>query len=301
MVKKKNEDAGPVVPLQTELFRADLTEWPCKDDLHSMAHPIFAIRKTRSTEIRTYTHAGATVKIIPSAIGPATIWDKDLLLFAGSQILEGKRLGRVPSRTVLIATYDFLEGTERSFSGTAYKNILDMLRRLKGTYLEGVATTDTDLPKKEKTKSFSLIEDYEITRESKTGKITETKVTLSEWLYNALMTYDVLTIDHGYFKLEGGLERRLYELGRKHLGKNAIWKCDIEKLMEKCGNDCTDRRFRFELRKIIQADELPRMRLALDKRENKAVFYTRDQDALLRHLADNELDKWFFSLDRVAA
>lgn len=294
----KNKNNAQAERLQTELFRADLTEWPCKDDLHSMAHPIFAIRKSRSTEIRSYTDGDRTVKIIPSAIGPATIWDKDLLLFAGSQILEGVRLGRAPSRAVLISTYDFLDGTERSDSGTAYKNILDMLRRLKGTYLEGVSTANTESGVKEKTKSFSLIEDYEITRESKTGKIAETKVTLSEWLYSALLTYDVLTIDHGYFKLEGGLDRRLYELGRKHLGKGLIWKCDLVKLMEKCGSECTPRRFRFELRKIIQADDLPRMRIAIDGKDNKAVFYTRDNDAFIKYLADNALDQWFFSLDR---
>ena len=107
-------------PLQTELFRANLSEWPCKDDLHSMSNPLFSIRKSKSTEIRTYTHDGRTVKIIPSSIGPASIWDKDLLLFAGSQILEGVRLGCTPSRTVIISTYDFIGGTERSDSATAY-------------------------------------------------------------------------------------------------------------------------------------------------------------------------------------
>lgn len=287
-----------VEPLQSELFRANLSEWPCKDDLHSMSNPLFSIRKSKSTEIRTYTHDGKTVKIIPSSIGPASIWDKDLLLFAGSQLLEGVRLGRAPSRTVIISTYDFIGGTERSDSATAYKNVLDMLRRLKGTYLEGITTITTEAGTKEKTKSFSLIEDYEITKESKTGKIAETKVTLSEWLYTALMSYDVLTIDHDYFKLKGGLERRLYELGRKHMGDKPIWKCDLGKLMEKCGNECTLRRFRFELRKVIQADELPRMRLAIDGREGRAVFYTRDDTAMVQYLADNNLDEWFFSLDR---
>jgi plasmid replication initiation protein len=49
------------------------------------------------------------------------------------------------------------------------------------------------------------------------------EVTLSEWLYNAVAAREVLTLNRDYFRLGGALERRLYEVARKHCGRQAKW------------------------------------------------------------------------------
>ena len=49
------------------------------------------------------------------------------------------------------------------------------------------------------------------------------EVTLSEWLYNAVLGKEVLTISRDYFRLRKPIERRLYELARKHCGNQEKW------------------------------------------------------------------------------
>ncbi len=59
------------------------------------------------------------------------------------------------------------------------------------------------------------------------------KMTLSEWLYNAVAAREVLTLNRDYFRLDGGLERRLYELARKHCGQQTKWAVRMELLHKK--------------------------------------------------------------------
>jgi hypothetical protein len=95
-----------------------------------------------------------------------------------------------------------------------------MLRRLKGTQIETNIVTGGE----EQTKGFGWIHDYTITKKTGNGKgVLECIVQISDWMYNALLHYEVLTIDRRYFALRMPLERRLYELARKHVGNKAIW------------------------------------------------------------------------------
>lgn len=287
----------PVV--QTELFSANLIEWPVKDDLASMEFPLFSLSKKPDTKIREYENPTTRkrVRVTPSVLGAATVFDKDLLLYIGSQIIEGRQSGLPVSRVVKIDTYAFLIGTARNPGGNAYENILDMLRRLKGTTIETNIVTGGV----EQTRGFGWIEDYEVTRRGKTGKgVLEAKVTVSQWLYNALLHFEVLTIHRRYFELGQALERRLYELGRKHTGDKAIWKCDIEILRQKSGSSQSIRHFRAEVRNIIKNDALPDYRVALDSRSTpqRVVFYTRNNLTLIEEL--NRIDgyAWFEQLER---
>ena len=56
------------------------------------------------------------------------------------------------------------------------------------------------------------------------------EVSLSEWVFNAISAREVLTLHRNYFRLRKPLERRLYEIGRKHCGQASEWKISLEKL-----------------------------------------------------------------------
>jgi plasmid replication initiation protein len=56
------------------------------------------------------------------------------------------------------------------------------------------------------------------------------EVKLSDWLYNAIVNFEVLTLHRDYFRLDGGLERRVYELCRKHCGHQTTWSIGLELL-----------------------------------------------------------------------
>ena len=45
------------------------------------------------------------------------------------------------------------------------------------------------------------------------------EVTLCEWLFRAIESAEVLPISRDYFRLRRPLDRRLYELARKHCGQ----------------------------------------------------------------------------------
>jgi plasmid replication initiation protein len=55
-----------------------------------MEHPLFSLSKSPDLNIRVYEHNGSSITITPSANGLATIWDKDVLLFAISSLVEAQ-------------------------------------------------------------------------------------------------------------------------------------------------------------------------------------------------------------------
>ena len=77
-------DKEPLLPdrhRQLDFFVCDILDANPKDDLGSMEHPLFTLSKNPDTRIRLYEHNGNTVKIVPSALGLATIFDKDILIY----------------------------------------------------------------------------------------------------------------------------------------------------------------------------------------------------------------------------
>lgn len=65
---------------------------------------------------------------------------------------------------------------------------------------------------------------------------------------------DVLTLSRRYFFLRKPLERRLYELARKHCGQQREWRIGLEALREKCGSGSTPKEFKRLVGKIIEDD-----------------------------------------------
>ena len=89
-----------------------------------------------------------------------------------------------------------------------------------------------------------------------------------------------MTISRDYFRLRKPLERRLYELARKHCGRQPEWKITLDHLREKCGALSPLKNFRFQLRSITQANHLPDYTLSLDN--NNVVTFT-NRRCLVQH------------------
>src|SRR6516225_10760514 len=83
-----------------DFFVADILDWALKDDRASMEHPMFSLAKKPDTRIKRYEHNGVSVTITPSVLGIATIWDKDILIYTVSQLVEALNRGQPISRTV---------------------------------------------------------------------------------------------------------------------------------------------------------------------------------------------------------
>ena len=96
-------------------------------------------------------------------------------------------------------------------------------------------------------------------------------VTLSDWLFRAVQARSVLTLSRAYFRLRRPLERRIYELSRKHCGRQPAWRISLPVLMKKAGSTSPRRVFRAMLREIIAADHLPEYTLAEEPGDILAV------------------------------
>lgn len=236
-----------------DFFLCDMFGAIPKDDIATMEHPMFSLSTRPDRRILNYTHNGTDVTVTPSVRGLATIHDKDILIFCISQLMAGLNMGRTVARTLTLRAHDLLMATNRGTSGDAYQRLRDAFERLAGTRI----TTNIVTGNHEVTSGFGLIESWEIVRHTRAGRMVSVSVTLSEWLYRAVMSKSVLTLNRDYFRLRKPLERRIYELARKHCGRQNSWRVSVGTLLKKSGSASPRRVFRAMLREMIAKDHLP--------------------------------------------
>ncbi|MGR3573096.1 replication initiator protein A [Brevirhabdus sp.] len=241
-----------------DFFLCDVFDAIPKDDIASMEHPLFSLGTRPDRRILDYTHNGTQIQVVPSVKGLATIHDKDILIFCISQLMAALNAGREIGRVVTLRAHDLLVATNRETSGDGYKRLRDAFERLAGTRI----TTNMTTGGLETTRGFGLIEGWEIVRKSRGGRMVSVSVTLSEWLFRAVLSKSVLTLSRDYFRLRRPLERRLYELARKHCGRQPEWRVSVDTLLKKSGSASPRRVFRKMLRDMIEADHLPDYRMA---------------------------------------
>ncbi|PHS19410.1 MAG: plasmid replication initiator RepA [Blastopirellula sp.] len=236
-----------------DFFICDIFDAAPKDDLGSMEHPIFSLSTRPDRRILSYAHNGVSVQVTPSVRGRATIHDKDILIYCISQLMAALNAGREISRTLKLTAHDLLVATNRDTSGDSYARLREAFERLAGTRITtNMATGDT-----ETTTGFGLIESWEIKRRARGGRMISVTVTLSEWLFRAVLSKSVLTLSRDYFRLRKPLERRIYELARKHCGRQPDWRVSVAVLHKKSGSAAPLRVFRAALRRMIAAATLP--------------------------------------------
>lgn len=236
-----------------DFFLCDFFGASPKDDLGTMEHPIFSLATRPDRRILSYEHNGTHVEVTPSVRGRATIHDKDILIYCISQLVAAMNAGREISRHLVLTARDLLVATNRETSGDGYARLREAFERLAGTRI----TTNITTGGVETTQGFGLIESWEIKRHSKGGRMISVGVTLSEWLFRAITGKAVLTLSRDYFGLRKPLERRVYELARKHCGRQPEWRISVAVLHKKAGSAAPVRVFRAAVRKMIAADHLP--------------------------------------------
>lgn len=234
-------------------FICDIFDASPKDDLGTMEHPIFSLSTRPDRRILSYEHNDVQVQVTPSVRGRATIHDKDILIYCISQLMAALNAGRSISRTVQLKAHDLMVATGRDTSGDGYSRLREAFERLAGTRI----TTNLTTGGVEVTKGFGLIESWEIVRKSRGGRMVSVMVTLSEWLFRAVEAKSVLTLNRTYFGLRKPLERRIYELARKHCGRQPEWHIGLATLHKKAGSTAPIRVFRAAMRKMIAEGKLP--------------------------------------------
>ena len=282
--KRERSKLLPVRHIDRDFFLCDMFDYALKDDGISMEAPIFTLAtKPDLSDWHWESKDGSrALTVTPSTKGRATQFDKDVLIYIISQMTEALNRGRADAhnRTIRFTVYDYLISTNKAINGRSYDRLTDTFVRLRGTTLQTNIRTGGTRTRE----IFGLIERAKIVEKSPSDeRMVAVEITLSEWLFNAVQAHEVLTLHPDYFRLRKPLERRLYELGRKHCGHQTLWSIGLELLKDKAGSKCSLREFRRMVRKIIEADTLPDYRIVLDD-TGKATFYTKDSRRLVAGL-----------------
>ena len=261
-----------------DLFVCDIFDATPKGDMGSMEHPIFSLSTKPDHRVRRYEHNGKFIEVKPSADGLATVHDRDVLIYCISHLIAAINGGREISQTVSFKAHDLLLSTNRMTNGQSYEALKAAFERLSGTRI----STNIVTGGKEEFETFGIIERARIVRETRDGRMQEIEIKLSDWVFSAVQAKEVLTLHRDYFRLRRPIERRMYELARKHCGRKSEWRIGLNLLRKKCGSGSTLKEFKRLVGRVIKDDQknshMPDYRVSMEENnggEDIVVFENR--------------------------
>ncbi len=269
---------------ELDFFIADEMEIDSfRDEMASMEHPFFAL-KGGDTKVREYQNGKTTITVNPNSYGLATIFDKDIWIYAISKLQEAINKDQPISRIIAFTPYDLFVTTNRAKSGRAYADLEKALSRLSGTRIK---TNIIYSAERQETTEFGLIDSWRILEEQK-GKldIGMVEITLPDWLYQAITQTKLLKISPDYFRIRKAIDRRLYEIARKHCGSQHEFQISLEKLHLKTGSTAQLKMFRHNVKQLAKTNDLPDYELIFETSADNIIFKNRNQNT-----AEVELSK----------
>lgn len=271
----KNTNIAPLLPdrhPQHDLFICDVADAALKDVMQHMEHPFYSLSKKPETKVKTYRNGDHWLQITPSVKGLATIYDKDILIYCISQIMAKLKRGEAVSPRVRINSHELLIFANRGTSGREYLALIDAMDRLEGTRIR----TNIVSGDEEQIDGFGLIDASSIRRKhGLDGRLLWCEIKLSDWVFNAIRNEEVLTLHRDYFRLRKPIERRVYEVARKHCGQQRTWRISITKLLLKSGSQSPEKRFRQMIRELARHNHLPDYQVSYNEGADMVVFVNR--------------------------
>ena len=275
------ENKSHLMPMrhpQPDFFIADLFDAASFSiDQASMEYPLFAL-KPRDTKTRKFQHNNTTITVRATELGIATIHDKDIWIYCVSKLMQALYEGQEISQLIHFTIYDYLVTTNRHTSGSDYGRAKEALDRLRSTTI----TVESDNEKIREAKGFGLIDYWSI--EEHEGRMIRVSVRLPDWLFHSIANKEVLKISPDYFRIRKPIDRRVYELARKHCGHQVEWKVSLQILHKKSGSTANISEFRRAIKSLASSDDLPDYKVAFDVKSDMLIFKNRDAKALIKHL-----------------
>ena len=251
---------------QFDLFILNVTDFQLRDQRETMERPFFSLAKRKRIKPIEYESDSVWVKVEPHQnYGMATIWDADIMIWAASAIVNMKNKGvnDIPDE-LHFHPFDLLKAIYRQTGGDQYQRLREALDRLKSS----VIRTNIRAPRGKKEAVFSWISEWTDLVDERTNESRGMSIVLSQWFKQGeLQRGGVLSIDPAYFTITGGRERWLYRVARKHAGGNGPegFTISLPTLFQKSGAEGPFRRFKFEIQKIAERNDLPGLFLCVEK------------------------------------
>jgi plasmid replication initiation protein len=228
---------------------------PLHDQRELMERPFFSLAKRKRVDPIEYKFGDVWVHVEASpSRGMATIWDADILLWAGSQLVEAHAKGLKTSPLLRAPPYQMLRFMGRGTRPDDYERLFAALGRLQGTNV----TTNIRQGERRHAHQFSWISEWErcVGRD---GTHYGVDLVVPNWFYAGVLDRAlILTVDRDYFQLTGGIERWLYRVVRKHAGwQQAGWQFSFRKLHQKSGSAARFSDFALDIRRLASRQALP--------------------------------------------
>ena len=241
-----------------------------RDQQDLMQHPFFSLAKSKRITPILYRAGEVEVQVhaLPEH-GMASIWDADLLIWAGSQIVEAADRNRPTSRFLRFAPYQVLTAIGRGTGQRQYLLFKAALQRLQSTVIATTVRNGAHWRRAQ----FSWVNEWE-ERLDRRGRSDGVELVLPDWFYRGVLDRSlVLTIDPAYFQLTGGIERWLYRVARKHAGHQvAGWRFEFRHLHLKSGSQARFSDFALDLRRIAQRQSLPGYHLSEGREHGRDIL-----------------------------
>lgn len=254
----------------------DLVLTSFRNEIIFMEHPLFAL-KSKDIKDKFYTKGNVTISIEPTSVGIATIFDKDVWIYAISKMHEAIKKGQEIDRIIYFTAYDFFKVTNRGNGGKSYKDLEDSLKRLKGTTITTNIKYEHKNKQQEMITGVGLIDSYTFVQEKKgTMKVGLIEVVIPKWLFNSIENSNVLKISPDYFRIRKAIDRRIYELARKHCGNQYSFSIYLNNLFVKSGSSSNKTKFKFNLKELSEKNDLPDYEIFLDVKTELVTFKNRN-------------------------
>ncbi|MBL4571585.1 MAG: replication initiator protein A [Gammaproteobacteria bacterium] len=257
---------------QKDMFICDVQDAALKEIMPGMEHPFYSLSKKPDTKIVRYDHGENWLEITPSVKGRATIYDKDILIFATSQIMAKVNEGLEPVSRIRINCHELLKFCNRGTAGKDYERLVAALDRLAGTRIStNITSGDT-----ETYTNFGLIDEGSVKRtRGLDGRIKWVELKVSDWVFDAIKNKAVLTLNPAYFRLRQPTARRIYEIARKHCGRKNSFIISLSILQKKAGSVAPERDFKRTLLAIMKSQILPDFIIEFDEVREMVKFINR--------------------------
>ena len=239
---------------QLDLFIATATDLSPKSHQDMMSRNWLSLSKHKRVEPIHHEFQDNWVKITGNdRFGIATIFDYDLLIFVGAQLMNAINRGQKTGRRLQFTGYEYFQFTgKKRYGGSGYADLWKSMQRLHHTFVE----TNIRLGNTNTHHSFNWLSEIKQIREGDISRGYE--IVIPEWFYESITNKKmVLTLDEDYFKIRGGFERWLYLFARKTSGwQSGGWSESIRSIYRKSASTGSLSEFTRKVKKIAEKDSL---------------------------------------------
>jgi len=280
----------------SEVFTVDVVATIAKAPTGVLEYPFFVLdNRDRGQRNRVFEYKGTFIKIESDRGLPNS---SDMELFAFLVTLGFHRAEAVGADAwvrqpmVEFSARDYFKFTHKSVGGKSVKLLHDSVERLFGAYIETNVQAGGNIHNSQ----FRLLtERHYIAKQRKTINPTSLeaaalaahkgvvsyKIKFADWVTDAIVAKDVLSLGKNYFDIRTATGKRIYEIARKHCGRQGQWDVNMTTLYEKSGSSSTKRLFKNRVLQAIGDGTFPDYKIRL---MGKAV----NGDAKLRFELDWE-------------